>query len=129
MTSEDSTRRQEMSPLANPEIALRHEVEAVAERFPDTDVAVVEAAIHEVYAELRTEAEVETHLIALTRHRVYDRLQEQGHEFRPLVADTESDQVGDVVSDAGSDTGLRAGSGREPRVPAPAPTPMAERTD
>jgi hypothetical protein len=98
-----------MTPFQNTDTAIRHEVETIAQRFPDTDVAVVEAAVREVFGELRADAEVETHLLALTRHRVYDRLQAQGHAFQPPIADTtESKSVGDVVSDAGSDTGLRS---------------------
>ncbi|MEJ3742600.1 hypothetical protein WEI85_04795 [Actinomycetes bacterium KLBMP 9797] len=98
-----------MTPFQNTDNAIRNEVETIAQRFPDTDVAVVDAAVREVFGELRAEAEVETHLLALTRHRVYDRLQAQGHAFQPPIADaTEADAVGDVVSDAGSDTGLRA---------------------
>jgi hypothetical protein len=72
-----------MLPFSNTETAIRREVEIIAERFPQTDTAVVEAAVREVYAELSAKADVETHLLALTRHRVYDRLEEQGHPFSP----------------------------------------------
>lgn len=78
--------------LDDVDTAIRREVEIIAERFPDTDVAVVDAAVREVYEGLRADADVETHLLALTRHRVYDRLQEQGHAFHPPTAnETEPD--------------------------------------
>jgi hypothetical protein len=102
----DSGARREMAPLESVETAIAREAQAIAQRFPDTDIAVVEQAVRDVFAELRAEAEVETHLLALTRHRVYDRLQEQGHAFQPAASDkTESD------SDAGSDAGVRAERG------------------
>ncbi len=72
-----------MIPFGNLETALHREAEAVAERFPETDFAVVDTAVREVFAELRAEAAVETHILALTRHRAVDRLEEQGHTFRP----------------------------------------------
>jgi hypothetical protein len=90
--------------------AIRHEVEVIAQRFPDTDVATIETAVREVYAELSADAEVETHVLALTRHRVYDRLEQQGHAFQPPIADeSDTGPVADTESDSGSDTGLRAG--------------------
>ncbi|MCW6005760.1 hypothetical protein K1W54_14405 [Micromonospora sp. CPCC 205371] len=112
MTTHDSEQRpQQMAPFQNTETAIRHEVEAVAQRFPDTDIARIDEAVREVFGALKADAEVETHLLALTRHRVYDRLQEQGHVFRPGIVDgTESEAGGDVVADSGSDTRLRANS-------------------
>jgi hypothetical protein len=87
-----------MAPFEDVESAVTREVEIVAERFPDADVAEVDAVVRDVYAELRAEADVETHLLALTRHRVYDRLEEQGHPFQPPISDGRD-------SDAASDTG------------------------
>ena len=72
-----------MVPYQDVETALRHEVDVIAQRFPDTDRSVVEETVHEVFAELRADAEVETHVLALTRPRVYDRLEERGHPFDP----------------------------------------------
>src|SRR6266508_2587404 len=74
-----------MIPFGNLETALHREAEAVAERFPETDFAVVDTAVREVFAELRAEAAVETHILALTRHRAVDRLEEQGHTSRPAI--------------------------------------------
>jgi hypothetical protein len=92
------------------ETAITREVEIIAARFPDTDVAVVERAVRDVFTELRERADVETHVLALTRHRVYDRLQEEGHPFQPVTGGTESASLTDPDPDAGSDTGLRAES-------------------
>ncbi|NLU79668.1 hypothetical protein HCA58_15000 [Micromonospora sp. HNM0581] len=73
----------EIGVLDDPERAIKREIEVIAERFPRTDVSVVAAAVRETVAELRAEAQVETHVMALARHRVYDRLCAQGHEFEP----------------------------------------------
>lgn len=82
-----------MAAFEDVETAIGHEVDIVAERFPDTDRSTVEAAVRQTHAELSTDAEVETHLLALTRHRVYDRLEQQGHAFRPAMADEPDESV------------------------------------
>ena len=84
-TAEQGEDRPGMMPYGNTETAIRREVDVIAERFPDTDIAVVEATVREVFAELHDKAEVETHVLALTRHRVYDRLEAQGHAFQPAA--------------------------------------------
>jgi len=75
-----------MIPFGDFDTALRHEVQAVAERFPDTDAATVDAAVRQVFADLRANAEVDTHLLGLTRHRAIEGLKAQGHPFHPPKA-------------------------------------------
>jgi len=92
-TDDNGQKRPGMVPYQDVETALRHEVDVIAQRFPDTDRSVVEETVHEVFAELRADAEVETHVLALTRPRVYDRLEERGHPFDPPAvpaSDTET---------------------------------------
>jgi hypothetical protein len=89
-----------MIPFGDTETALRREVAIVAERFPDTDIAVVDAAVREAFAELSANAEVDVHLLALTRHRSLGRLEEQGHAFHPSSAEAEPDD-GDAEVDSG----------------------------
>lgn len=100
------TEAHEMQVLGDAETALRREAEAVAERFPDVDPAAVDACVREVYAELKAEASVETHLLALTRSRAVERLERQGNEFRPLPATP--DEGGETA------TGTEAGSAGAP---------------
>jgi hypothetical protein len=80
-----------MVPYGDVETAMKREAEIIAQRFPDTDPAVVDATVREVVAELRAEAEIEVHVLALARHRVYDRLRERGHAFLPPIADSDDD--------------------------------------
>jgi hypothetical protein len=91
-TVEQGQDRPGMMPYGNTETAIRREVDVIAERFPDTDVAVIDAAVREVFAELRDKAEVETHVLALTRHRVYHRLEAQGHSFQPAAPPAIADE-------------------------------------
>jgi hypothetical protein len=71
------------------ESALQREVEIVAERFPSTDATVVEQTVRDVFAELRNDANVEAHLLAVTRNEAISRLEAQGQSFEPatLTAD------------------------------------------
>ncbi|MDG4797344.1 hypothetical protein [Micromonospora sp. WMMD1082] len=91
----------ELGALDDPERAVEREIEVVAERFPDTDVTAVEAAVRQVVAELRAEAEVETHVLALARHRVYDRLIEQGYDFQPGTDSSAESPAGPGPGDIG----------------------------
>jgi hypothetical protein len=67
------------------ETGLRREVEVVAERFPDTDPAVVDALVREVFAEFQSDATVEAHLLAVTRNEAIHRLEARGEPFVPAT--------------------------------------------
>jgi hypothetical protein len=77
-----------MTPLDDPEKAIEREVEVVAQHFPDADPTVVAGTVHEVVDDLRADAEIETHVPALTRHWAYDRLRAKGEVFQaPTIED------------------------------------------
>jgi hypothetical protein len=82
-TEERSHDQPGMIPFVDPEKAISREVEIVAERFPDTDFAMVDATVREILEQLRADAEVEMHVLSLTRNQAIERLREQGHAFRP----------------------------------------------
>jgi hypothetical protein len=65
------------------DLGIRREVEVVRERFPDTDPAVVDRTVREVFEELRGDATVEAHLLAVTRNEAINRLEAAGQTFRP----------------------------------------------
>ena len=93
--AEDAARadRAGMITFGDLETALRREVEIVAERFPSTDVAVVERTVRDVFVELRDDANVEAHLLAVTRNEAISRLEAQGEPFEPaaLTADPDAE--------------------------------------
>jgi hypothetical protein len=108
-TEQHGDDRPGMIPFGDLETALRREADAVAERFPDTDFAVVDTAVREVFAELRAEAAVETHILALTRNRAFDRLEEQGHTFRAAPAAEAEPEPAEAEPDAGAGPDPAAG--------------------
>jgi hypothetical protein len=63
-------------------LGIRREGEIVAERFPDTDPAVVDRVVREVLADLQGDATVEAHLLAVTRNEAIRRLEAQGQTFQ-----------------------------------------------
>ncbi|MEU0559535.1 three-helix bundle dimerization domain-containing protein [Dactylosporangium sp. NPDC006015] len=67
--------------LGDIDTALRREADILSERFPDAPRAEVDALVHEVYAELLRDAEVETHVLSLTRPRVIEQLRERGYDL------------------------------------------------
>jgi hypothetical protein len=83
VSDETEAERAGMIAFGDPEVALRREVEVVAERFPNTDPAVVDALVREVFAEFQSDATVEAHLLAVTRNEAIRRLEAQGEPFAP----------------------------------------------
>ncbi|WP_433079647.1 three-helix bundle dimerization domain-containing protein [Dactylosporangium sp. CA-052675] len=71
--------------LGDIETALRREVDIVRERFPDAPGAEVEQVVRDTYNELLDHAEVETHVLSLTRHRVVEQLVERGYTLHEPV--------------------------------------------
>ena len=63
--------------LVDTHTALEREVEVLAHRFPDADRAEVERCVHDTYAELERDAEVKTHLVALTRAQASEELRQR----------------------------------------------------
>lgn len=64
--------------VVNPEIALRREVDALAQRFPDVDRAELEEHVRTTYGRLKEQAKVESHLVAMTEGQVTDELRKRG---------------------------------------------------
>lgn len=64
--------------IDNPEVALRREVEALAQRFPDVDRAELEQRVRSTYAHLKEEATVDEHLVSMTEGQVTEQLRERG---------------------------------------------------
>jgi hypothetical protein len=71
--------------LGDIETALRREADIVQEWFPDAPPAQVRQLVDDTYAELLRGAEVETHVLSLTRNRVVERLRERGYELHEPV--------------------------------------------
>ncbi|GAA2388096.1 three-helix bundle dimerization domain-containing protein [Dactylosporangium salmoneum] len=66
--------------LGDIDTALRRETQILCERFPGAPAAEVDELVRETYAQLLRDAEIETHVLSLTRPRVIERLRERGHE-------------------------------------------------
>lgn len=66
----------------DPEIALRREVDTLAQRFPDVDRAELEERVRSTYQQLEEEATVHSHLVALTEKEVTDELRDRGEKIR-----------------------------------------------
>jgi hypothetical protein len=64
--------------LVNPEIALRREIDTLAQRFPDVDRAELEERVRSTYGRLKEEATVDSHLVAMTEGQVTDELRKRG---------------------------------------------------
>jgi hypothetical protein len=67
--------------LGDIDTALRRETEILWERFPDAPHAEVDQLVRDTYAELLRDAEVETHVLSLTRPRVVEQLKARGYEL------------------------------------------------
>jgi hypothetical protein len=75
--------------LVDTETALRREVDVLTQRFPQLERDELERYVQETYAELKRDAEVEAHLIALTRARVTEKLRERGVDIHVHTDDAE----------------------------------------
>jgi hypothetical protein len=67
--------------LVDVETALRREVDILEQRFPTVDRAQLERTVRATYDELKHDASVESHLLAVTRAQVTEKLREQGAEI------------------------------------------------
>jgi len=66
--------------LVDTETALQREVDVLAERFPDVDRGELDRIVRGTFEKLKRDAEVESHLLAVTRAQVTDELRERGAE-------------------------------------------------
>lgn len=64
--------------VVDPETALRREVEALAQRFPDVDRAELDERVHATYDRLKHDATVDSHLVAMTEKQVTEDLRQRG---------------------------------------------------
>jgi hypothetical protein len=71
--------------LGDIETALRREIDVIRQRFPDAPPYEVAQVVRETYAELLRNAEVETHVLSLTRPKVVEQLRERGYELHEPV--------------------------------------------
>jgi hypothetical protein len=67
----------------DPQVALGHEVEKLAQRFPDVPRGELSRRVQSAYARLRGQAKVESHLIALTSAQVTAELVGDGRQVQP----------------------------------------------
>jgi hypothetical protein len=65
--------------LGDIETALQREVDVLSQRVPTADRDEVDTCVRATYAELLRDAEVETHVLAVTRAKVSDIMQRRGH--------------------------------------------------
>lgn len=64
--------------LVDPEIALQRQVETLGQRFPDVDRAELAERVHATYDQLKDEATVDSHLVAMTEKQVTEDLRGSG---------------------------------------------------
>jgi hypothetical protein len=69
-----------MGGIVDTETALQREVEVLTQRFPLVARAELERCVRDTYEELKRDAEVEAHLLAVTRAQVTEKLRERGEE-------------------------------------------------
>ena len=72
--------------LGDIETALRREIEILGERFPDAPRDEVGQLVRDTYAELLRHAEIETHVLSLTRPKVVEQLRERGYQLHEPTA-------------------------------------------
>jgi hypothetical protein len=80
--------------LVDVETALRREVDILEQRFPTVDRAQLERTVRATYDELKHDAEVESHLLAVTRAQVTEKLREQGAEIHVRSEGAGTDEAG-----------------------------------
>jgi hypothetical protein len=64
--------------LVDTETALQREVDVLAQRFPDVGRAEIERSVRETFDQLKQDAQVESHLLAVTRAQTTEKLRERG---------------------------------------------------
>ncbi len=60
--------------LVDVDTALDREVDVLSDMFPEVDRAEIARCVHETYADLERGAHVKSHLVALTRAKVSEKL-------------------------------------------------------
>ncbi len=64
--------------IADTETALQREIDLLAQRFPHLERSDLEQRVRDTYDQLKRDATVEAHLIAVTRARVTQALRDEG---------------------------------------------------
>jgi hypothetical protein len=82
-----------MGGLVDAGTALRREVEILTQRFPQVDREELDRCVHETYDELKHDAEVQAHLVAVTRVQVTEKLRARGYEVHVRSEDAERPQA------------------------------------
>ena len=67
--------------LDDVETALRREIDLLQDRFPDAPRDEIAQLTRSTYADLLRNAEIETHVLSLTRPKVIEQLRERGYEL------------------------------------------------
>jgi hypothetical protein len=75
--------------LVDVETALQREVDILCYRFPQVDRDDLERTVRDTYAQLKEHAEVESHLLAVTRAQVTEKMRERGEHIYVHGADDE----------------------------------------
>jgi hypothetical protein len=72
--------------LTDVEADLQREVDAVADRFPDVDRAVIDAGIRQTYQSLAATATIRSHLAVIAGAFCASALRRNGAVFQPRSA-------------------------------------------
>ena len=75
--------------LVDAQTALHREIEVLTQRFPQVEREELDRCVHETYDELKHDAEVQSHLVALTRAQVTEKLRAQGYDVHVRSEDAE----------------------------------------
>jgi Protein-tyrosine-phosphatase-like, N-terminal domain len=67
--------------VVDTETALHREVEVLAQRFPGVDRRELDRRVRDTFAQLKRTAQVEAHLLAVTRAQVTEQLRREGAEI------------------------------------------------
>jgi hypothetical protein len=62
----------------DPHMALRRQVETLAQRFPDVERPELEELVQSTYDKLAQQAAVDAHLVAMTENQVTEHLRARG---------------------------------------------------
>jgi hypothetical protein len=65
--------------VEDPQLALKHQVDTLAQRFPEVPRDEVEKRVRHTYNELQKDARVKAHLISLTSAQVTEELLQERH--------------------------------------------------
>jgi hypothetical protein len=76
--------------LVDTETALQREVDVLHQRYPDLQREELEHYVRDTYEELKHDAEVRSHLIALTRAQVTEKLRERGAKIHVQSEDDDA---------------------------------------